>query len=209
MTNNNWVEIRDLLAETKIPTVLYDRYYPGTEPKVFVDNAQGAYELTKYLIEKGHREIGLITGPLDLVSSKGRLDGVIKAMAENGLELKKDHVFHANYDIESGRAGARTLLGKVSAIFAFNDMQAYGVMDVARKMHVSIPKDVSLVGFDDIFYSAVLDMRLTTVSQPIKEMTKEICALMMRSIEGKEALQDEISIPGKLVKRDTVADNRK
>jgi LacI family transcriptional regulator len=114
-------------------------------------------------------------------------------------------VINANYDIESGRQGAKQLLGNVSAIFAFNDLQAYGVMDAAREMNMVIPRDVSLVGFDDIFYSAVLDMRLTTVSQPIKEMAKELCFLMIKAIEDDEPISNEISIPGKLVRRDSVA----
>ncbi|HAK05346.1 MAG TPA: hypothetical protein DCM23_01420, partial [Firmicutes bacterium] len=205
MANNNWVQIKDLLASLKLPTVLYDRYYPGVEPKVYVDNKQGAYELTQYLLENGHTDIGLITGPLDLISAQGRLAGVNLALQEAGLTLKPEHVINANYDIESGRQGAKQLLGNVSAIFAFNDLQAYGVMDAAREMNMVIPRDVSLVGFDDIFYSAVLDMRLTTVSQPIKEMAKELCFLMIKAIEDDEPISNEISIPGKLVRRDSVA----
>ena len=204
LTNGNWAEIKDMLQTFKIPTVLYDRYYPGDEPKVFVDNAQGAYELTKYLIEKGHRDIGLITGPVNLISSKGRFEGVLKALKEAGLSLNQNHVVHANYDVESGRKGAQALFGKVSAIFAFNDMQAYGVLEAAREIGISIPNDVSLAGFDDIFYSNVLDIPLTTVSQPIGEMSKELCTLLLRAIDGKEDVHDEISIPGKLVKRDSV-----
>jgi len=204
MADNQWEIVKDLLHTLKIPTVLYDRFFPGEEPKVYVDNTQGAYELTKHLIENGHREIGLITGPLDLVSTQGRLAGVEKALKEAGLAIKQEHIVHAKYDIESGRQGAKKLLGKVSAIFAFNDMQAYGVLETARERRMGIPRDVSLVGFDDIFYSAVLDMRLTTVSQPIAEMTKQLCSLMVRSIEDHEVNPGEISIPGTLVKRDSV-----
>ncbi len=204
MADNQWTTVRDLISSLKIPTVLYDRFFPGDQPKVYVDNTQGAYELTKHLIENGHKEIGLITGPLDLIGTQGRLAGVQKALKEAGLSIKKEHIVNATYDIDSGRQGAKKLLGKVSAIFAFNDMQAYGVLDSARERHMLIPRDVSLVGFDDIFYSAVLDMRLTTVSQPVKEMTKALCSLLVRAIEDHATANDEISIPGTLVKRDSV-----
>lgn len=204
LTNGNWKNIKDLIASLKIPTVLYDRYYPGEEPKVFVDNAKGAYELTNYLLEKGHRKIGLITGPVNLISSRGRMEGVVAALNEAGIPINEEYIYHANYDVESGRKGAQALLGKVTAIFAFNDMQAYGVLETARERGISVPEQLSVAGFDDIFYSNVLNSPLTTVSQPIEEMSKELCRLLIKTI-NQEALElRESSIPGKLVIRDSV-----
>lgn len=205
LTNGNWLEIKELVESLKIPTVLYDRYYPGEEPKVFVDNVRGAYELTKHLIEKGHREIGMITGPTNVVSSRGRMEGALLALKEEGIVINEDFIYHAtNYDVESGRRGAQALLGKVTAIFAFNDMQAYGVLEVARKQGVSVPEELSVVGFDDIFYSNVLDLPLTTVSQPIAEMSKALCGLLIKAIDGEPLEVSEISVQGQLVIRQSV-----
>ena len=69
--------------------------------------------------------------------------------------------------METGRVGARKLLNQVTAIFAFNDLQAFGVVETAKQMGIKIPNDVSLVGFDDIFYASILETKLTTVRQPI------------------------------------------
>ncbi|MGI6735018.1 MAG: LacI family DNA-binding transcriptional regulator [Bacilli bacterium] len=203
MIDNNWEVIKKILIENETPHVLYDRYYPGNDAKVFVDNQKSAYELTKYLIDKGHRQIGLITGPMTLNSSKGRYVGAKKAMADAKIKLNKNLVYSGKYDIETGRKGAKMLLGKVSAIFAFNDLQAYGVIEEACASNIKIPDDISLIGFDDIFYSSILETKLTTVKQPIAEMSKATCDLLLDIIEDPSR-KAEISLPGHFIIRDSV-----
>ena len=203
MGNGNQLEIKNLLDKCQIPYVLFDRFYDGDESRVYVDNLKSGYDVAKYLIECGHREIGVITGPLHLNSSRDRLEGVKKALAENLIVLEEDNIINGKYDIESGKEGAKQLLDRVTAIFAFNDLQAYGVIETARKMNVSIPNDVSLVGFDDIFYSTVLDTRLTTVRQPILEMSKKLCSTLMQVIE-EPTKSSIIPMRAELVIRDSV-----
>ena len=207
MGNGNQHEIKKLLEKCRIPYVLFDRFYEGSESRVYVDNLKSGYEVAKYLLECGHKDIGVITGPLNLNSSRDRLDGVRKALKEYNIELKEENIINGKYDIESGKEGAKKLLGQVTAIFAFNDLQAYGVIEMARKTKVSIPNDVSLVGFDDIFYSTVLDTRLTTVRQPILDMSKKICQTLMEIIEEptKTAI---IPMEAKLIIRDSVKNIR-
>lgn len=203
MINDNWKTIKAMLEENEVPHVLYDRYYPGNDSKVFVDNESSAYELTNYLIKSGHQKIGVITGPMTLNSSKGRFSGVQKAIRDNGLTLTEDEVYYGNYDVETGYKGATKLLNNVSAIFAFNDLQAYGVIEKARELKIRIPDQVSLIGFDDIFYSSILETKLTTVKQPIEEMSKEACKLLMGLIKDP-AKKESISLQGTLIIRDSV-----
>lgn len=203
MVNDNWKVIEAMLAENEVPHVLYDRYYPGKAAKVFVDNEQSAYEVTKYLIANGHHQIGLITGPMRLNSSQGRLLGAKKAFKEANLPFNENAVYYGNYDIESGYLGADQLLGKVSAIFAFNDLQAYGVIEKAGKQNIRIPEDLSLIGFDDIFYSSILTTKLTTVKQPLVKMSLAACNLLIELIDNIGE-NKEISLAGEFIIRDSV-----
>lgn len=208
MINHNWLTIKQMLEENEVPHVLYDRYYPGDDAKVYVDNEQSAYEITKYLIDNGHKEIGIITGPMNLNSSQGRYNGIKKALSEANLPFDEDLVYNGNYDIETGHRGAEKFLGKVTAIFAFNDLQAYGVMEKSREKNIKIPNDLSLVGFDDIFYSSILETKLTTVKQPLQEMSKIACDLLVRLIDNPN-LQEVISVPGNFIIRDSVINIKK
>ncbi len=203
MLDENWKTIKDILEENHIPHVLYDRYYPGDDAKVYVDNEKSAYELTKYLIDNGHEKIGIITGPMTLNSSQGRFSGAKKAILEANLPFDESQIFYGNYDLETGRAGAEKLLGNVDAIFAFNDLQAYGVVEVARRKNINIPDDVSLIGFDDIFYSSILETKLTTVKQPIEQMSKVTCDMLLDIIENKKGPKIK-SISGEFIVRDSV-----
>lgn len=203
MINENWQTIHAMLSENEVPYVLYDRYYPGDHAKVFVDNVTSAYQLTKHLIDNGHRKIGFITGPMTLNSSQGRLAGAKKALNEANIPWNEDDIYYGNYDIETGHVGADKLLGHVTAIFAFNDLQAYGVLEKARARNLLIPQDLSLIGFDDVFYSSILATKLTTVKQPLEEMSIAACNLLIKLIDNSGAKQ-EISLPGELKIRDSV-----
>ena len=88
-------------------------------------------------------------------------------------------------------------------IFAFNDMQAFGVIEAAKEKGLKIPNDFSLVGFDDTFYSQILETQLTTVRQPIKELAMEVCDLILKCIENPE-YRKEIRLATDLIVRDSV-----
>lgn len=203
LTKDNKDKIHDLLKSKNIPFVLLDRHYGLEAPKVMVDNVNGGYEVTKYLIESGHRKIGVITGPLNLNSSRERLMGVVQALEEYGLTLNENDIFTGQYDMDTGRKGAFKLLPNVSAIFAFNDMQAFGVIDVAKELGVKIPEKVSLVGFDDTIYSTLFDLKLTTVRQPVVGLSHAVTDLILKCIDNPK-ITTEINLPTKLIIRDSV-----
>jgi len=203
MLPENQKKIKTILHESKTPFVLFDRFFEGDDSKVYVDNLESGYAIARHLIDQGHTNIGVITGPLGLNSSRDRLRGVMKAMDESGIVLSDNHIVQGYYDMETGRKGAQLLLGHVSAIFAFNDLQAFGVIETAESQDIRIPDDVSLVGFDDVFYSAILKTRLTTVRQPIYEMSDALSKLLIKMIKDPE-YREEIRVPATIILRDSV-----
>lgn len=203
MIKENQDKINTIFREAKTPYILFDRFCECDASKVYVDNESSGYDIAKHLIESGHKKIGVITGPLLLNSSRDRLKGVLKAINEAGLTLEKEHIINGFYDMETGRQGAKKLLNKVSAIFAFNDLQAFGVLETANQMNMHVPDDVSLVGFDDIFYASILETKLTTVRQPIYEMSQTIADLLMKMIDNP-LYKEQKKLKATLVKRNSV-----
>ena len=191
------------LEKLHLPFLFLDRYVKGY-PYIAIDNADGGYRLADYLLEKGHTRIGAVTGPLRLNSSANRLKGVKKRLAEAGVALPNEYVYEGQYDIETGERAAEALLRTdVTAIFAFSDMQAYGVYKKLKELGKRVPEDISVVGFDDNVYSALLDTPLTTMRQPLKELAAATVQTMLAMIRGEKVAQKE-KMPARLVERESV-----
>lgn len=157
-----------------MPVVLVDAYHPLLTSLV-VDNVEGAYQAVKCLIEHGHRRIGFINGIIDSAfrfnPSNDRLIGLHRAIGEAGLLFEPELVLTANWDRQGGRRAALQLLtrkDRPTAIFAASDVQAIGVLEAARSLNISVPGDLSLIGFDGIELSEI--MELSTIQQPMKYM---------------------------------------
>lgn len=195
-----------LLSRLKIPFVMIDRYLEHTDcSSVIVDHMQGGYAAVKYLLEQGHKRIGFVTGPSELADSKERLKGCQKALEEYRIAYCRELVYEGNYDKESGvAAGAYFSDKNVTAIFAFNDMSAYGVYNELKKNGLVVPKDISLIGYDDIFFSEILDVPLTTVRQPIYEMGVESVKLLLEEVEHGADTKKCITFQPSLVLRESV-----
>src|SRR5690606_10729065 len=130
-------------------------------------------EAAKHLAALGHRRIGLIAGPKGFRSREERRAGFLEGLKTCGIELPADLCFDGAFTFESGVAGAEALLTRKprpTAIFASNDEMAAGVYQVARQMGLSVPEDLSIIGFDDTPVSSRLWPPLTTVRWPILEM---------------------------------------
>lgn len=166
--------------------VLLDEDIPGVLlPRIFVENEQGGYLATRHLIEAGHRDIAIVSGPQNLMSVQERLEGFERAMAEAGLAVGDRRVLLGDYSREHGRiAGAALFAGasRPTAVLACSDYIAIGILAVARQVGVRVPQDISLVGFDDMPFAELVDPPLTTVRQPITEMGRaafrQLLALM-------------------------------
>lgn len=204
MEQGNQLRIQEALSRLNVPYVFLDRYYKNDMPVVAIDNVDSGYTVAKYLIECGHRNIGVITGPMCLNSSYNRLEGFLKATKEFGIDVPMDRVVHQSYVMEAGMLGARQLLEKgVTAIFAFNDLQAYGVLSYINECGLSVPENISLVGFDDVFYSSILKTKLTTVRQPIKELATQTSRMIIKLMKG-ESCPKMVKLKTQLIIRDSV-----
>ncbi len=147
---------------------------------ISVDNKNGGYLAAEHLAKLGHKKIGCIAGDKCAKDSSERLEGFKSGLQDYGIMLDEDMILHGNYTLESGVECAEKLAKKdISAIFAFNDMMALGTMEVAKKYGISIPDDISLMGFDDILFSRFFPVPLTTISQPILEMSKEAVKVLI------------------------------
>lgn len=165
------------------PVVLIDRSLPGVAAsQVAIDQRQGARLAMEHLISLGHRKIACILGPRSICAP--RLLGVEDACRARGLTLSDADFYQAAYTMESGYAAADAVLrGGYTAVFCFNDMMAYGLYKRARELGVSIPDDISVAGFDDIFFSDYLEVPLTTVWQPSYQLGKAAARRAFHELE--------------------------
>ena len=178
----------ELAERARLPLVTFDKGLPGPYTRaVEFDFRKGGYLAAKHLVDLGHRRIGCIAGPSSLRSAIDRLKGYQKALREKGIPYDEDLVYEGNFDLESGQKALPYLLGKgVTAIFASNDMMALGVCKTAREYRIGIPKDISLVGFDDLFIDEFLEAPLSSVVHPSRELGRVGTRQLFAMIDGEE-----------------------
>lgn len=187
--------------------VLLDEDIPGVSvPRVFVENEQGTYLGTRHLIDSGHRDIAIISGPSGLMSVRERLAGYQRAMDEAGLTVRPDWVLLGDYSRDYGRSATVHLLGGTSmptAVLACSDYIAIGVLQAMRQAGKNVPNDLSLVGFDDMPFAELVDPALTTIRQPIAEMGRTAFEQLLALINKTEA-EPLTRLPVSLVIRKSV-----
>ncbi len=202
-------EIKNILEDTKIPMVLIgDSKKDYNFDMVSIDNYQGAFSATEYLIKKKkYKKIAHITGPANNYDALLRKKGFIDACKKNGVRINKSFIVDGNYTIDSGYHAFIQLYGlqeKPEAIFAANDMMALGCYDAANFFNVKIPDDISLMGFDDIFISKYLNPALTTVRVQIEEVGKTAAKLLIeRLMESNGKAHSLVKIPTELIIRNS------
>jgi LacI family transcriptional regulator len=183
--------VREILVEQKIPHVLISP--PEVEPEissVYMDDRQAAFDMTRYLISLGHKRIGFIKGLSRHGAAMLRLRGYQDALHDSGVALNEELVKDGNFRFESGADAAEQLLrqkDRPTAIFASNDEMAAGAVATAHRLGVSIPRELSVVGFDDVPYATITWPALTTVHQPIVEMGAAAAGLLIAGIQSKKS----------------------
>jgi LacI family repressor for deo operon, udp, cdd, tsx, nupC, and nupG len=176
-------------------------------PGVHIDNAAAAADAMNHLYALGHRRIGVVTGPLDSPLSRDRLQGTRSAAAAHGAQDTL-YVTGGDFSIASGAAAAEVLLDhkpRPTAIFCFNDEMAIGTIDAARRRAVRVPHDVSVIGFDDIRFSAHVDPPLTTIAQPMREIGSRTVRLLLEILAGRPTAPPSVTLPHQLVVRASTA----
>jgi LacI family transcriptional regulator len=193
------------LRQRHFPYVLIDHQgVSEAESAVGATNWQGGYDATRYLLELGHRRIGFITGTMDLGCSRDRLAGYRAAL--NGCQIASDAALirEGDFNQPTGYQATRELLDlpePPTAIFASNDVMAFGVMEAVRDRGLRIPEEVSIVGFDNIPQAEHVRPQLTTIEQPLAGMGREATRRLLQLIDDPNLPLTRVELPTKLVVR--------
>ena len=177
----------DIFNGLLTPLVIVDRELEDiNKDTVIISNKQGAYDATKYLISRGHKKIIILSASSKIKSAEKRLEGWQIAMKENNL-YSDELVFSGEFSINSGYImmnDALKSIDKVEGVFASNDYIAMGAMRAIEERQLRIPRDISIIGFDDIYFSKYLKPPLSTVSVPLYEEGKKAAEILLARING-------------------------
>jgi len=173
---------------------------------VIVDDVEGGIMATEYLIKLGHRRIAHITGPLKTRSALNRLKGYKLALKKYEIEYREELVGEGDFRIKGGYQVMKRFLKLAeppTAIFAANDLLALGAMQAIQKKKYHVPKDFSIIGFDDIKLASFVHPALTTIRQPMLEMGALAVKMLLKIIEEGEFNQRKIVLKPKLIIRES------
>ena len=196
------------LSKGAIPFVVINRNIDEIADNcISLDNEKGGYLATKALIEKGHKDIAYISGPMWKEDALERLAGHKKALAEHNLEFSEKLLVEGNYRQSGAVKGMNYLLGqdkKFTAAVCANDETASGAMTVCREHGLKIPDDISIVGYDNIIFAGHLYPKLTTIDYPIIEMGHMAAKLTLKNTYQVKNLPIKNLFDPKLITRDSV-----
>lgn len=207
------IGIANALQAQNIPFVaIGDRNEPTTTfPTIGSTIWLGGYTATEYLISLGHRRIGIITGPLDLMTSRARLAGYREALERAGIPVDPALICEGNYLLGDGVKQTISLLDlpdPPTAIFTGNDAQATGAYRVLYERNIRIPDQMSVIGFDDVMYTAQMAPPLTTIHQPLQEIGRMAANMLLRIIGGQQLESNHVELSTSLVIRESCAPPR-
>lgn len=194
-----------------VPLVEACEWVPGLRaPRVKIDNRAAAGLAIDHLLELGHRRIGHVAGPRGNVLSEARLAGVQDRLALRGLTLAPDALYQGDFSLESGRAAAESWLAqpahsRPTAIFLASDAMACGFMAEVQRHGLSIPADVSVMGFDDIELTGHVAPPLTTIRQPRLAIGRIAAERLLGRIESGATEAEDIILPVELIIRASTA----
>jgi len=196
-------------TSASVPVVCIDRVPDGWKgDAVLVANEEGSYLATRHLIQMGHQRLAVITGPLKLHNAAERLKGFTRALSEADLSAGPEFVQEAGFDTPSGyQAAVRLLrmLPRPTAIFACNDLMAFGALQAARELGLRCPEDVSIAGFDSLEFTNLTDPSLTSVYQPGYQVGATAARLLLERIDGLRSAPRKVLLPTELKRRNSVA----
>jgi LacI family transcriptional regulator len=207
--------IIEQIEKYNLPIAFVDYYPPVKDYSVvLIDNISGGMGATSFLIRLKHKNIGFIAGDISHPSINDRFRGYLRAMENAGLDSsKKNYIIDENDTArENGYNSAKKLLKQnkdVTAIFACNDAMAIGAMRYLKEAGLSIPDDISVIGFDDIEANTSIDPPLSTVRVPKHEMGIEVMKLMSEMLKNNTGTRKKILVPVELIERKSTAELKK
>lgn len=196
------------LQKNGIPVVVFDRDCPGlVADKVLVDDYLGAFQAVEYLIKSGCTRIAHLGGPLNLSTTRHRLQGYLDALEKNNMVVCPDYLVHASgFCHKNGKKPTKKLLSLnplPDAIFAMNDSIAIAAVHVAKKRGLRIPEDISIIGFDDEPQSSYFNPSLSTVWQPVYEigmLSAQILLSRLAGLNQNDEFREEVFKPELVVR---------
>jgi DNA-binding LacI/PurR family transcriptional regulator len=214
MTSEMDKDLIDQLAHRNVPMVFLDVGTPGEGiSNVRVDYTMGLNEAMEHLLSLGHRRIGFISGPLTLKSARIRRSAFLRSLRRHGIDQDKRLVEDGDHTVEGGLAAmTRMLESKIAptALLASNDLTAIGVMRAVRRAGLSVPRDLSIVGFDDIRLAEFTEPPLTTVRISREELAQAALEALLPSGNGRGDAQPkgEYVVETHLIVRETTCPAR-
>lgn len=191
-----------------VPIVVMDWGPLNSKADRIQDNsALGGYLATRHLIEQGHRKIGLITGPLDKLPAQSRQHGYRQALDEAGIAFRPEYIVEGDFEFAGGITAMQQLLSlseHPTAVFAGNDVSAVGVYQALYRAGLSVPQDISVIGYDDIELARYLTPPLTTIHQPQEELCRKAVDTLLERIQGADDEPRLITLEPTLIQRESV-----
>jgi LacI family transcriptional regulator len=200
--------LRDAIARCGRVVLIDEDIAGAVAPRIFTDNVRGARLATEHLLDLGHRDVAFVGGQRELLTSQERYRGYEDAMRKRGLSVASDMVKFGQYYEDYGLQAFAELWQaprRPSAIFVSSDLLALGVMKAAKAVGVSIPKELSIVGFDDLDVASLLAPPLTTVRQLPAESARRAVAALVALIEGGPSQEQPERVPVELIVRGSAA----
>ena len=194
-----------------IPVVFIDRCIetPKETNAVLLDNVQGAYLATEYLLQLGHRRIGLINVRMNVLTGKERLQGYQRALQEYGVPLQEELIRDGLFSVEGGQESTQQLLdlpNPATAILSTGGVMTVGALLEIKHRRIKLPHDLSLIGFDDVDWCRLLEPPLTVIAQPIYDIGTQAAQMVIQLIQGWGAHEaKKIRLQPQLIVRESCA----
>ncbi|EOS96824.1 HTH-type transcriptional repressor PurR [Erwinia tracheiphila] len=194
-----------------IPMVVMDWGEPrGDFTDTVLDNAfEGGYLAGRYLIERGHRDIGVIPGQMERNTGGGRHAGFLKALAEANIPLSQEWLVQGDFEPESGYQAMQKILSqneRPTAVFCGGDVMAMGAICAADEMGLRVPQDISVIGYDNVRNARYFTPSLTTIHQPKEQLGQTAFSMLLDRITSKREESQTIEVYPSLIERRSVAD---
>jgi len=199
---------QDILQKIKVPVVLVENLPEATDiSSVYIDDTAGMAMAAQYLINQGHKQIGIIAGPEKMLTTDRRINAVRKVFKDYQINLNDRHIVYGEYaSLASGAESLQRLMKSKrppTAILAFNDILAIGALKAAIQLGLRIPEDLAVIGFDDIPMAAYYSPALSTIHSPSLELGKHAARLLLEKLHDSSAPIKKVLLPVELILRET------
>ncbi len=196
------------IINKKIPYLVLNNYFEESINCIGIDNYKASLKVIDYLVQLGHKKIAIVCGDLNTEAGIQRLNGYKDGLKAHNIAVNERYIRKGEFLRTPAHSAAVYLLSQnevPTAIFAASDVMALEVIDVAKSKKINVPKNLSVIGFDDNPLNVYSPVRLTTVTQPIMEMARIGLETLHRIKQGKEKLPVRKKLVARLIKRDSVA----